>query len=393
MAYELWLSWRYLLAKRRERFISVIAVLSIGGVAIGVMALLLVLSVMSGFDYELKEKLVGTNAHITIEAEHGIRDADVMMRTVAATAHVEGVSPFVTGQAIIRLPDRAFGVLVRGIDPEREPRVSKLRDYLVAGHLPQEDREVIVGIELARSLGVGMGDALRLLSPADGKAHDVVIGGIFRSGMYEYDANLICMTLEGGQRLFGLEQVVSGLAVRLDSVERAVDVRRALALKLGDSARVRTWMEVNQTLFDALRLEKITMFIILTLIVIVAAVNIISTLIMMVVEKTRDIGILKSIGATSRSIRLIFTWQGFVIGVLGTALGLAAAAGIIWLQARYQLVQLPSSVYYVDRLPVRIEPGDWGLTIAAAIIVSFLATLYPARQAATLMPVDALRYE
>ena len=394
MRYELWLGLRYLLARRRERFISVIALLSIGGVALGVMALLLVLSVMSGFDHDLKEKLVGANAHLTVAAVAGpVHDVESVIRAIASTEHVVGVSPFVTGQAIIRMPDRALGVVVRGLDGQREARVTKLHDYLVFGHLPTQDHEAVIGSELASYLQLAPGDPLSLISPADGKLHELVISGIFRSGMYEYDASLVGVTLARAQQVFALSGVVSGVTVRLDELERASDVKRALVKHLGPAYEVNTWMEQNQILFDALKLEKLTMFLILTLIVIVAAANIVSTLIMMVIEKTRDIGILKSIGATSASVRWIFTWQGLIIGVVGTCLGLLGALGILWLQETYQLVRLPSSIYYLDYLPVRIESHDWSLTVLAALIISLLATVYPARQAAKLAPVEALRYE
>ncbi len=393
MRYELWLGLRYLFAKRRERFISLIAVLSIGGVALGVMALLLVLSVMSGFDHDLKEKLVGANAHLTVQAARGIQDIEPLIRTIAAAKHVAGVAPFVVGQAIIRLPDRAFGVVVRGLDVQREIRVSRLQDYLVLGRLPREDREAVVGVELARELGVGLGDPLRLISPADGALHECTVSGIFRSGMYELDVNLVGLTLAKAQQFFGLPGSVSGVAVRLDRLEQADDVKAVLTAQLGGGYVVKTWMELNQTLFDALKLEKLTMFVILTLIVLVAAVNIVSTLIMMVIEKTRDIGILKAIGASNRSVGRIFIWQGLVIGGVGTLAGLLGAWGLIWLQDTYELIALPNTIYYLDHLPVRIEWADWSVTVAAAMVISWLATVYPARQAARLAPVEALRYE
>jgi len=392
MRYELWLSLRYLRAKQREQFVSVIGLLSVGGVALGVAALLVVLAVMSGFDHDLKEKLVGTHAHVTVESTQGIRDVEALMRTIAATEHVVGVSPFVAGQAIMRLPDRAFGVVVRGLDLDRERQVSRLHDYLVMGRMPHAG-EVLVGLELARALEASIGEPCRLISPVDGSVRTFTISGLFKSGMYEYDAGLVVTTIPDAQRLFGLGNVVTGLAVRADALERAGELQRRLQATLGLPYDVKTWMELNQTLFDALKLEKMTMFIILTLIVIVAAANIVSTLIMMVMEKTRDIGILKAVGASSRSVRAIFTWQGLLIGFGGTALGVAGAWAIIWALDTYHFVQLPSTIYYLDHLPVRIEWTDWAITIAAALGISLLATIYPARQAARLNPVEALRYE
>ena len=393
MRYELWLGWRYLFAKRRERFISIIAALSIGGVTLGVFALLVVLAVMSGFDHEMKEKLVGTNAHLIVDAPEGLRDADELMRRVAASDHVVGVSPFISGQAILRLPDRAFGVLVRGIDLQREAQVNRLADYMVAGRLPRDDNELVLGTELSAYLRAGLGKTLKLISPADGKTHEFAVSGIFHSGMYEFDATLVAMTLARAQQLYHLDGTVTGIGVKLDRLERSVEVRQALQRRLGPLYQVKTWMELNQTLFDALKLEKLTMFIILTLIVVVAAANIVSTLIMMVIEKTRDIGILKSIGATSGSVRAIFTWEGLLIGMLGTALGAGLAWVLIWALDTYQFVKLPSTIYYLDHLPVRVEWGDWWKTITAALVISLASTIYPARQAARLAPVDALRYE
>ncbi|MBI4343875.1 MAG: ABC transporter permease [Candidatus Omnitrophica bacterium] len=393
MRYEFWLGLRYLFAKRREKFISVIAVLAVGGVALGVAALLVVLAVMSGFDHDIKDKLVGTNAHLIVDAPQGIRESDELLRRLAAMEHVVGVSPYIAGQAILRLPDRAFGVLVRGIDVQRETQVSRLADYLVVGRLPKTDQEIILGTELAAVIQAGPGDTVSLISPADGSTQELTISGLFRSGMYEYDANLVAVTLERAQRLYRLDGRVSGVGVRLDALERAPAMQEAIRLALGPQYQVRTWMELNQTLFDALKLEKLVMFVILALIILVAAANIVSTLIMLVIEKTRDIGILKSIGATNRSIGALFTWEGLLIGTLGTAFGAALAWGIIWSLDTYQWIKLPSTVYYLDHLPVRVEGGDWWKTLAAAFVITLLSTVYPARQAARLAPVEALRYE
>lgn len=393
MRYEFWLGARYLFAKRRERFISVIAILSIGGVALGVAALLIVLAVMSGFDHDIKDKLVGTNAHLVVERPDGIADVEGPIRQISALDHVVGVTPFVSGQAILRQPDRAFGVLIRGIDLKREARVNRLADYMVLGHLPLTDDEAVIGTELGAYLHAGPGDHLKLISPADGKQHELIVSGIFRSGMYEYDATLVCVTLTRAQALYHLGPMVTGIGVKVDQLERADEVQRAIQQKLGLTYSVRTWMELNQTLFDALKLEKLTMFVILTLIVLVASANIVSTLIMTVVEKTRDIGILKSIGTTNRSIRVLFTWQGLLIGLLGTLLGAGLAWAVIWALDTYHFIKLPSTIYYLDHLPVRVEWGDWWKTIAAALLISLASTIYPARQAARLTPVEALRYE
>ena len=298
MRYELWLGMRYLFAKRRERFISIIALLSIGGVALGVAALLVVIAVMSGFDHDIKDKLVGTNAHLIVDSAGGVRDIEPLLRSISALDHVVGTAPFIAGQAIIRLPEQAFGALARGIDVQREARVNRLADYLVAGRLPATDDEVVIGTELRAFLDASLGDPLLLISPADGSTHRLTLSGFFHSGMYEYDANLIAMTLARAQRFYGLDGVVTGIGVKLDRLEHAPEAKAAIERDLGGAYRVRTWMELNPALFGALRVEKTVMFVILTLIIIVAALNIMSMLIMIVMEKTKDIGILRALGAT-----------------------------------------------------------------------------------------------
>ena len=401
MSYELWLGVRYLVRRRRERFVSVIALLSIGGVALGVMALLVVLAVMSGFDHDLKEKLVATNAHLTVEAEGGVTEIEPLIRQIAGTEHVVGVSPYVMGQAIVRLSDRAFGILVRGLDIQREVRVSKLQEYLVMGGLPSRDEEVVIGSELASQIQAGPGDPLRLISPADGKLHELVVSGIFRSGLYEYDSGLIGVTITRAQQLFGRVGTVSGLSVRLDSLDKASEVKAKLQAALGPSYYVRTWMELNPILFGALHLEKITMFVILTLIVAVGALNIVSMLIMSVMEKTKDIGILRSLGATRSSVAALFLCQGCLVGSLGICLGLAGGLLLAdnlnaianWLEATFGISVFPPSIYYLDHIPTQINSGDLVWVVCAAFVLTVLASIYPASRAARLVPVDALRYE
>jgi len=401
MRYELWLGLRYLFAKRRERFISIIALLSIGGVALGVAALLVVLSVMSGFDSDIKDKLVGTNAHLIVDAPEGVRDTESLMRRISTVQHVVGVSPFIAGQAIVRLPQQAFGVVVRGIDTQRESRVNQLAAYLVGGRLPAADHEVIVGTELAASIGAGLGDPLRLISPADGTLHELTISGIFRSGMYEYDSNLVAVTLARAQALYHLDQVVTGIGVKLDRLEQAHDVQQTLQKQLGFAYRVKTWMELNPALFGALRVEKTVMFVILTLIIVVAALNIMSMLIMIVMEKTKDIGILRALGATRGSVASLFLWQGSAIGLIGIGLGAAGGFALTlnlnrladWLEATFGWSLFPPTIYYLDHIPTQINPPDVLRVVGAAFVLTVLAGAYAAVRAAQLPPVEALRYE
>ncbi|MBI3324873.1 MAG: FtsX-like permease family protein [Candidatus Omnitrophica bacterium] len=401
MAYEFWLGLRYLLRRRRERFVSIIALLSIGGVALGVTALLVVLAVMSGFDHDLKDKLVAANSHLTVEAEGGISDVEPLIQQIAGTEHVVGVSPYVTGQAIVRLSDRAFGVLVRGLDVQREVRVSKLQDYLVMGGLPSREQDVVIGSELASVIQARPGGALRLISPADGKLHELVVSGIFRSGLYEYDSSLVCVTIERAQRLFGRVKTVSGLSVRLDSLDYAVAVKARLQEALGPVYIVRTWMELNPILFGALHLEKLTMFVILTLIVAVGALNIVSMLIMSVMEKTKDIGILRSLGATRSSVASLFLYQGCLVGIVGIGLGLFSGLLLAnnlnaiarWLEEMFGISIFPPSIYYLDHIPAQINGSDVVWIVGSAFVLTVLASIYPASRAARLVPVEALRYE
>src|SRR3989338_1106109 len=373
MRYEFWLGLRYLFAKRREQFISIIAALSIGGVALGVAAVITVLAVMSGFDHDITDKLVSINAHLVVDTPEGVRDADELMRRLSAMEQVAGVGPFVTGQAILRLPNQAFGVLVRGIDPERDARTSRLNDFLVIGHLPQTDDEAVIGTELSAYLGVSRGDQLKLISPADGKTSEVVISGIFHSGMYEYDANLLGLTIPRAQELSHLDGVVRGLGVKLNRLEDAEAVKARIEAQAGPAYNVRTWMELNPALFGALRVEKVVMFVILTLIVVVAALNIVSMLIMIVMEKTKDIGILRVLGATNGSIVLLFLSQGCMVGFLGIALGLAGGIGLAlnlnsvatWLERTFGVSLFPPSVYYLDHIPTQIHGPDVARVIDA----------------------------
>ncbi len=401
MRYELWLGLRFLFAKRRERFISLIAVLSIGGVALGVAALLVVLAVMSGFDHDIKDKLVGTNAHLIVEAPEGVRDVDGVLRRLSAMEHVVGTSPFVAGQAILRLPRQAFGVLVRGIDGEREARVNRLGDYLIAGRLPVADQDAVIGAELSASLGLGVGEPLRLISPADGQTHELIVSGVFRSGMFEYDMNLIAVTLARAQQLYRLDGVVSGVGVKLDRLELAPEVKQAIARVLGPAYDVRSWMELNPALFGALAVEKRVMFIILTLIIVVAALNITSMLIMIVMEKTKDIGILRALGATRASIARLFLAQGCVVGLIGIGLGLAGGLSLArhlnaiakWLEGTFGWSLFPPTIYYLDHIPTQVNGPDVARVVAAAFGLAVLAGTYAAVRAARLAPVDALRYE
>lgn len=395
MKLELFISWRYLATKRKEKFISLISLISIMGVAIGVTALIVVIAVMTGFDRDLRDKIVGNYAHITVSAYNGIDNAKYpdMFKLIMSKPHVQGVSPYVQGQVLVREQERYFAVGLKGINPSWESRVTSIDRYLIQGRLDNlGDDSVIIGKELAGYLGAGLGSNLLIYSP-QGKQDTLKVAGIFNSGMYDYDLNLIFTNLKTAQGILGLKDKFSAIAVKLDDLYLADKVRNELTRILGFDYTLKTWMEANQNFFAALKLEKLSMFIILTLIVLVASFNIVSTLVVMVVEKTKDIGILKAIGMSSGQIRKIFTYHGFLIGGLGTFLGTLGGISLCILLKKYQFIKLPQDIYYLDRLPVAVAWSDIFLIILAAFSITLISTVYPAAKAAGLKPVEALRYE
>lgn len=393
MRYEFWISFRYLVSKRREKFISIISFISIMGVAVGVTALIVVLAVMSGFDNDLREKIVGTNSHIVIEKEGGIEDYDALVDRINKMPHVVASAPFVNGQALIKEKDQVTGVIFRGIDPKRETHVTDIGKYLIAGSLDLDSDSVLIGRELAWRLHLAVGDEVSLVSAATPKPRPFKIVGIFSSGMFDYDMNLVFTSLGAAQEFYKVENLAGGIGVKVDDVYKADDIKNEIQESIGFAYWARSWSDLNRNLFSALKLEKITMFIILALIVLVACFNIISTLIMMTMEKTKDIGILKSIGVTNAKIRNIFMLNGFFIGFLGTVLGAAGGFLLCYLLKTYEFVKLPRDIYYIDRLPVDLNISDAMTVIIAAMAISLVSTIYPALQAARMEPVEALRYE
>ncbi|MBI4972928.1 MAG: ABC transporter permease [Candidatus Omnitrophica bacterium] len=400
---EFWISKRYLKSPQKERIVSLTALISVIGIAIGVMVLIVVIAVMSGFDNYLQDKMVGTNAHLSLEFYGGSSEPYVLIDKLKTIPHVLAGAPFIAGQAFIKQGAHILGVEMRGIDPKLQPEVSKIKEYIKKGSLELADNGVILGEELALRLGLGLGDKITLISPVTLKPTEFIVQGLFNSGMYLYDAGLVMTNIKGAQDFFQLTNRTSGVAVKVDDLYRVDEMKSEIYQNLGNygAYEIRTWVDANRNFLQALKLEKIVMFIVVTMTTVVAAFGIISTLIMSVMSKIRDIGILRAVGAKTKSILSIFIFQGLSLGISGIILGIILGVGlssslnriIDFISGLIGRPLIPAEIYYFERIPTQINTADITLIVLCALGISLLASIYPAYYAAKINPNEAIRHE
>lgn len=408
--YEAFIARRYLKAKRKQSFISIITVLSIAGVAVGVMALVVVIAVMTGAELDFRKRILGFQSHITVMRSGGrFSDHGFVSDVVRKIDGVKEVSPYVSSQVLLRSAYGVSGASVRGIHPDVSAKVIEgydaqtLKETLKKPQTLSPDDifvpPIILGKDLAMNMGVDEGDIIYLISPKGmispvgpvPSMRKFKVAGLFKSGMYEYDGFFAYLHIDDASKALRMGDTVSGLDVWVDDIYNVEKMRTEILGATGLSYWARDWIQMNASLFAALKLEKIAMFVILTLIVLVAAFNIASTLIMMVMEKTKDVAVLKTMGATDRSIQKIFVFQGTVIGLTGTILGTTLGVVICFILERWEFIKLPE-VYAFAKLPVQLEFTDVFVIAGSALVICFLATLYPAYQATKIDPVEAIRY-
>lgn len=418
MSFEFFIGRRYLRTKQKNAFISLITLLSIAGVTVGVMALIVVIAVMAGFENDLKQRILGVESHIVVTRKSGnMAHYKTIVSQIAGLEGVTAATPYVETRVMLRSDIGMTGAVLKGVEPDSAGKViTRIRSLPLDKALDRQQHPgpsqwaarrndapaagLILGRSLARSVGAGRGDTVYVILPGGlltpvgfmPSMKRCVVTDIFTAGMHEFDGTLAFIHLAAAQKMCRMGDTVSGVEVRVDDIDSADRIAASISDQLGEAFDVKDWMQMNQTLFSALKLEKSVMFVILTLIIFVAAFNIASALIMLVMKKKKDIGILMAMGATRRNIRRIFVFNGMVIGAAGTLTGGALGLLLCTLLEKYQFVELPGDVYYITTLPVLLDSFDAFLIAAAALLICFLATLYPAHQAANVDPVEAIRY-
>ncbi len=406
MSFELFVARRYLTARRKQAFISVITLISVAGIAIGVAALVIAIALITGFQGDVQDKILGATSHVMVSdlGGRGLEDYEALAQKIRGLPGVESVSPVVYSTVLITGIGESSGALVKGLDFERERPGSDWLQRLEAGAIPVSGgaREgLLLGRELALRIGAQVGDRVQIVTASSTlgptgllpKRKTFEVAGIFNTGLYEFDSSTALVAIDVAQKLFGLEGRASYIQVKLADIFAAPAIGARIQAELPPVVYITTWMELNKSLFSALKLEKNIMFLTITLIVIVAALNIIATLILMVMEKTRDIGILMAIGATPRMINRVFFFQGALIGIVGTALGVLLGLGWCGLANAFELIKIPVDIYQISHVPFRMRPLDLAVIVGVTLLISFVSTLFPARRAARIDPVVALKYE
>jgi lipoprotein-releasing system permease protein len=406
MPFEVFIAFRYLLAPRKQAFISLISLISVLGVSVGVMALLIALALMTGLQGELRDRIVGSAAHVYVNKVGGFPDISEDMAGLLSVPRVQGAAPAILGKGLIESHTNQVFIDLKGIDVEREKTVTELERAIRTGSLAALERGgdgppgILIGVDLAKNLDVSVGDPVKVLSTRGDlspfgavfvpRSFEVV--GVFSFGLYEYDSAYGIVHLDSARKLLG-EEAPAVVELRVDDMFRAEEVAHAITERLGVKYIAQSWSDLNKSLFSALWLEKMAISITIGLIVMVAALNIIASLILLVMEKSRDIAILKTMGSSATSIRRIFMLQGLIIGLVGTAAGAAAGYALIVILDRFKLVSIPVDVYQISHIPFTLEWGDFVVVVASAVLICFVATIYPSRQAAKLDPAQALRYQ
>ena len=414
MPYELFVALRYLFARRKQAFISVISLVSMLGVTVGVMALVIALSLMTGLQQGVRDRMLGSQAHVYVWKPAGLTDYQVEVTRLEQMADVMGAAPALMGKALISKDDQQSFITLKGIDPALESKVTDIAAAITEGRFAdlrsatdEDVPGVLIGHELAGQLGAHLGDSVTLLTPSGTlspmgvmpRQRRLKVVGIFRLGLFEFDQAFGYVTLDTAARLTGKVDPATGapapdhIELRVRDIYGAAGVADTIGALPGGDYLAQPWSELNRSLFSALWLEKVAISIAIGLIVMVAALNIVASLVLLVMEKSRDIAILKTMGASARSIRRIFMLQGLVIGVVGTVVGAGAGVLVATVLDRNQLIRIPADVYQLSHLPFTVVPSDVVLVVAAAIVICFVATIYPSRQAARLDPAEGLRHE